>query len=176
MRKQDLERDASSTSVLLSAIAFMLSALAIVAYFMFRFVSQPQTTRVAPIEENPCQSRVNDQEALLEELIEFKGQQGDEWSVTCQDKLDDVLYDLALNKAAEGQFGTSFTRLCQISERRGSEYFQEAQFLFNLWEQNRNTSGESQEIKPLLTNFFQNYDNPKENCPAARKILVKLNP
>lgn len=177
MRKKDLKRDASGTSMLLSAVAFMLSTLAVVAYFVFKSVSQPQTSEVVSPSSIVCADTfdTNDtKEAFFEELLTLKTQLGDEWSISCQNRLDDVLYDLALDKAAIGQFNASFTRLCQISERRGSEHFQEAQFLFGLWEQNRNTSGESQEIKPLLTSFFQNYDNPEENCPAAREILVNL--
>lgn len=174
MRKQDVEKDASGTSMLLSAVAFMLSALAMVAYFMFKSVSQPQTAQVVKTTENSCQNNFDDQEALFKGLSDLKTQLGDDWSSFCQDRLDSALYDTAITKAAEGQFSNSFKRLCQISERRESDYFEEAKFLFSLWEQNRNTSGESQEIRPLLESFFQSYDNPRENCPAADKLLDQL--
>lgn len=176
MRKQDIKKDASGTSMLLSGVAFMLSALAIVAYFMFKSVSQPQTAAlVVPLTvENSCKNNFDNKEALFEGLSDLKAQLGDEWSNFCQNKLDGALYDTAIMKAAEGQFSTSFTRLCQISERSGSDSFEEAKFLFGIWEQNRNTSGEDQEIRPLLESFFQNYDNPDERCPAAGKALDKL--
>lgn len=174
MPKQDIDKNASGTSVLLSTLAFMLSMLAILAYFMFKSVSRPPTAKVVSSKGSICEDNGDNKEALFDALSDLKAQLGDEWSTSCQNKLDTVLYDIALDKAAEGQFSTSFTRLCQISERSESEYLREAQFLFNLWEQNRNTSGKEQEIKPLLTSFFQNYDNPTENCPAAKPILGNL--
>ncbi|NEQ53994.1 MAG: hypothetical protein F6K11_28335 [Leptolyngbya sp. SIO3F4] len=176
MRKQDIKKDASGTSMLLSAVAFMLSALAMLAYFMFKSVSQPQTAKLVATTESSCQTNFDNKEALFEGLSDLKTKLGDKWSSSCQDRLDSSLYDTAIIKAAEGQFSTSFTRLCQISERSGSDYFEEAKFLFSLWEQNRNTSGKNQEIKPLLESFFQTYNNPKENCPAANKILDQLSP
>ena len=160
--------------MLLSAFAFIMSALAVVAYFVYRSTSQRQTVAVPQIAENYCDDAFDDQEAQVKWLSDIKTQLGAEWPSFCQDRLDSVLYDTAIIKATAGRFGTSFTRLCQIPERSESEYFEEAQFLFSLWEQNRNMSGESQEIKPLLAGFFQSYDNPNENCPAARKVLDKL--
>lgn len=174
MRNQDIKKDASDTSMLLSTLAFMLSVLAVVAYFMFKTAYRPKTVEVISSKKTVCGDSFDTKDALFEALSDLKAQLGDEWSMSCQDRLDSVLYDIALDKAADGQFSSSFTRLCQISERTESEYFQEAQFLFSLWEQNRNTSGETQEIRPLLTSFFQNYASPKENCPAASTILTRL--
>lgn len=174
MRKQDIKRDASGPSMLLSAFAFIMSVLAVVAYFVYRSTSQRQTGAVTQPAENYCDETFDDQEDRLKWLSDQKTQLGDEWPNFCQSRLDGVLYDTAITKAAEGRFGTSFMRLCQISEQGESDYFEEAQLLFSMWGQNRNTSGERQEIKPLLASFFQTYDNPNENCPAARKVLERL--
>lgn len=174
MRKQDTKRDASGPSMLLSAFAFIMSALAVVAYFVYRSTSQRQAAAVPQTPENYCDETFDDPEDLYKWLSDRETQLGDEWPSYCQDRLDGVLYDTALSKAAEGRFGTSFMRLCQIPERSESDYFEEAQLLFGMWGQNRNTSGESQDIRPLLVSFFQTYDSPNENCPAARTVLEKL--
>ncbi|MEL6231529.1 MAG: hypothetical protein AAFR24_16605 [Cyanobacteria bacterium J06627_3] len=151
-----------------------MSVLAVAAYFVYRSTSQRQTAAVIQPTENYCDETFDDQEDLLEWLSDRKTQLGDEWPSSCQDRLDGVLYDTAIIKAVEGRFGTSFTRLCQIPERSESDYFEEAQLLFSMWGQNRNTSGEFQEIRPLLVSFFQTYDSPNENCPAARAVLERL--
>lgn len=176
MPKQDIETDASATSIMLSTAALMLSGLALVAYFMFQAVSKPQAAKTAPnvTTADACQDSFESQEVLFNRLVELKTQLGEQWSQSCQDRLDNVLYQTALDKAIEGQFRSSFTRLCQIPARTESEYFREAQFLFSLWENNRNTSGKNQEIRPLLANFFETYDSPRKNCPAAIGILAKL--
>ena len=175
MRKKDIKRDASGPSIVFSTAAFMISALGIIAYFMFRTSSQPITSKLpATVEKYYCQDDFENNDVLVRELSVLKTQLGEQWTNFCQDRLDSALYDTAIDKATEGRFSTSFIRLCQISKRSESEQFEAAQFLFSIWEQNRNTSGESQKIRPLLESFFQNQVNPRENCPAASKVLDKL--
>ncbi|MFG6095407.1 hypothetical protein SPB21_09145 [Leptothoe sp. ISB3NOV94-8A] len=174
MRKQDIKRDASGSSMTWSTAAFMISALGVVAYFMFKTSSQPVISELPVITENYCQDDFESNEIIVEELLRLKTQIEEKWTNFCQNKLDGALYDTAIIKATEGKFSTSFIRLCKIPEGSGSEYFKEAQFLFSLWEQNRNTSGKPQEIRPLLESFFQNQQDPRKNCPAAREVLEKL--
>ncbi|NEZ59950.1 hypothetical protein D0962_24000 [Leptolyngbyaceae cyanobacterium CCMR0082] len=175
MRKQDIKRDASGPSIFLSTVALMLSALAIFAYFLFRSGSPQQAVEGSPTPDSYCQENFEDQEVLLQRLSDLKNRMGDNWSSFCQDRLDSALYETAILKAAVGRFNTSFIRLCQIPERPDSEIFKDARFLFSIWEENRNTSGESQEIKPLLENFFQNYETVSESCPAAKEIFAGNN-
>ena len=85
MRKQDLKKDASSFSLLASTMACMLSALAIVAYFMFRSTSPPKTAVVVSTTENYCQKDFENEEALLDWLSDLKTELGDEWTSLCQD-------------------------------------------------------------------------------------------
>lgn len=174
MRKQDIKRDASGSSMTLSTAAFMISALGVVAYFIFRNSSQPVISESPVITESYCQDDFENNEVVVRELSELKTKLGEQWTNFCQNELDGALYDTAIVKATEGKFSTSFIRLCQIPEESESGYFEEAQFLFSLWEQNRNTSGEAQETRPILKSFFQNQANPGENCPAAREVLEKL--
>ncbi|WP_152532044.1 hypothetical protein [Leptolyngbya sp. Heron Island J] len=174
MRKQDLDRDASGPAIFLSMVALILSGLAAAAYFMFKSEPQIQATTETVARENYCANTSDDQETLLQTLSDLKAAMGDEWSSFCQDRLDSILYETAVVKATAGRFNTSFMRLCQIPQRPESDYFRDAEFLFNIWTENRNTSGEPQEIKPLLTSFFQTYKNPFENCPAAQGILSEV--
>lgn len=174
MRKQDLARDASGPSIFLSMFALIFSGLAVVAYFLFRPGPQLQEAMGEVTQTNYCTEDSDDQEALVQKLSDLKATMGDQWSGVCQDTLDSVLYETALTKAAAGRFNTSFTRLCQIPERSESDYFRDAEFLFSIWAKNRNTSGEPQEIKPFLASFFQDYESPVENCPAARGILTDI--
>ena len=187
MRKRDIQRDASGPSIFLSTIALILSGLAVVAYFMFKPDTDPQqigsvsandsvpATDSGSASDDGCQNTDADPEAVFERLSVLKEQSGNEWSAFCQEQLDSALYETAITKATERRFNTAFDRLCQIPEDTESEYFAEAKFLFGIWEENRNTSGESQEIRPLLQSFFENYDSPNENCPAAKEMLEELN-
>ena len=174
MRKRDVKRDASGPSMFLSTVALMLSMLATVAYFVFKSDNESQPTENVSVNDNVCPGGA-DKEAVYERLSVLKEQSSDEWPARCQEQLNNALYETAILKATEGRFNTAFGRLCQIPESPESEYFEEAQFLFSVWEDNRNSSGESQEIKPLLQSFFEDYDNPNENCPAARAVLEELN-
>ena len=174
MRKQDLDRDASGPAIFLSMVALILSGLAVAAYFMFKSEPQVQNTTETVARENYCANTSDDAETLLQTLSSLKTTIGAEWSSFCQDSLDRVLYETAVVKAGAGRFNTSFMRLCQIPQRSDSDYFRDAEFLFSIWTNNRNTSGEPQEIRPLLTSFFQNYENPVESCPAAQGILGEL--
>ena len=174
MRKRDVKRDASGPSMFLSTVALMLSMLATVAYFVFKSDNEPQPPENLSVSNTVCPGGA-DKEAVYERLSVLKEQSGDEWPVQCQEQLNNALYETAILKATEGRFNTAFDRLCQILEIPESEYFEEAQFLFSVWEDNRNSSGESQEIKPLLQSFFEDYDNPNENCPAAKEVLEELN-
>ena len=180
MRKRDIQRDASGPSIFLSTIALILSGLAVVAYFIFKPDADPQqigsvsANNSVSANDRGCQNTNADPATAFERLSVLKEQSGNEWSAFCQEQLDSALYETAMIKATESRFNTAFDRLCQIPEDTESEYFQEAQFLFGIWERNRNTSGESQEIRPLLQSFFEDYDNPNENCPAAREMLEEL--
>ncbi|MGD1952499.1 MAG: hypothetical protein ACFB14_23080 [Leptolyngbyaceae cyanobacterium] len=174
MRKRDIQRDASGPSIFLSTIALILSGLAVVAYFILKPDADPQQIGRVSATDDACQNTDADPEAVFERLSVHKEQSGNEWSAFCQEQLDSSLYETAIIKATEGRFSTAFDRLCQIPEGTESEYFEEAQFLFGIWEKNRNTSGEPQEIRPLLQSFFEDYDNPNENCPAARETLEEL--
>jgi hypothetical protein len=117
-----------------------------------------------------CQYDLADITGQIATLQQLQRQPGPDFQEVCQAKLDQLLYNVAIEMATSGQFNTAFGYLCDISAQHNSEPFQEAKFLFETWANNRNTSGQSQEMRPLLISFFQDLENSAGTCPAAKHL------